>query len=103
MSDERLRLLAREAIRNGRIPRTRPERMWGGSGQDNLCTICDGAVDQLGLDLEFSSKDGAVEYPVHVDCYAAWQVECQADTPEMEERVGVEPPSSDGRVAAQRT
>jgi hypothetical protein len=77
MSDQTLRLLAREAIRSARIPDQRPERMWGGPGNDDHCTICNGAVGELGLDLEFARVDGAVKYPVHIDCFAAWKLECR--------------------------
>jgi hypothetical protein len=78
MSDESLRLLARQAIRNGRIPNRHPERMWGGQGgRGGNCAICDCEVGELGLDLEFNGADGAVEYPAHIDCFAAWKLECQ--------------------------
>jgi len=52
MSDETLRLQAREAIRNKRIPDRRPERMWGGAAGSDHCTICGSRVGDLGLDLE---------------------------------------------------
>ena len=77
MSDETLRLRAREAIRNGRIPKGHPQRMWGGpGGAGDHCAICSAPVGGLGLDLEFSDG-GAAKFPVHIDCFAAWESECQ--------------------------
>jgi hypothetical protein len=86
MSDQTLRLLAREAIQSARIPDRRPERMWEGAGHDDHCTICNGAVGELGLDLEFAHVDGAVKYPVHIDCFAAWELECKESEVEADGR-----------------
>ena len=77
MSDETLRLQAREAIRNKRIPDRHPERMWGGAAGGDHCTICGSPIGDLGLDLEFVRGNGAVRYPVHIDCFAAWKLECE--------------------------
>ena len=79
MSDETLRLRAREAIRSGRIPQGRPQRMWGGPGAGDHCAICGGPVGELGLDLEFSDG-GVATFPVHIDCFAAWESECQSSS-----------------------
>ena len=76
MSDETLRLQAREAIRNGRIPKSHPQRMWRRAGIGDHCAICSGSVSELGLDLEFFS-DGGGKFPIHIDCFAAWEFECQ--------------------------
>jgi hypothetical protein len=77
MSDDTLRLRAREAIRSGRIPNRRPERMWGGPGVADHCTICSRPVGELGLDLEFVHDDSTATYPVHIDCFAVWESERQ--------------------------
>lgn len=81
MSDENLRLRAREAIRSNRIPARLPERMWGGAAETADCKICRSPVGGLGLDLEFDRGDGVVRYPVHVDCFAAWKLECEPTPP----------------------
>ena len=80
MSDETLRLRAREAIRSKRIPESRPEAMWRGPGGNDRCTICGAPVGGLALDLEFAYGKDAVRYPVHVDCFAAWELECEPGT-----------------------
>ena len=77
MSDETLRLQAREAIRNGRIPKRHPQRMWRRSGIADHCAICNGSVRELGVDLEFFREDGGGKFPVHIDCFGAWESECQ--------------------------
>jgi hypothetical protein len=51
--------------------------MWGGPGASEPCTICGQPVGQLGLDLEFVQDADAATYTVHVDCYGAWQAECE--------------------------
>ena len=78
MSNEALRLQAREAIRNGTIPRRRPKQMWRRSGTPDHCAICNGSVRELGLDLEFCREDGGGRFPVHIDCFGAWESECQS-------------------------
>ena len=89
MNDESLRLLTREAIRSGMIPNRRPERVWGGPGGNERCSICNGTVGQLGLFLEFMPNRGE-EYPVHIACFAAWKLECQEGP--VESRPSAEPP-----------
>jgi hypothetical protein len=81
MSDETLRVQARDAIRAKRIPDQHPRRMWRGAADREQCTICGSPVGGLGLDLEFVRESGAVRYPVHVDCFAAWELECDPGTP----------------------
>jgi hypothetical protein len=77
MSNETLRLQAREAIQNGRIPNRHPHRMWRRSGIGDHCAICNGSVGELGIDLEFFREDGGGKFPVHIDCFGAWESECQ--------------------------
>ena len=77
MSDKTLRLQAREAIRSKRIPDRRLERMWRGAAASEHCTICCSPVGGLGLDLEFARGSGATRYPVHIDCFEAWKLECE--------------------------
>jgi hypothetical protein len=71
---------AREAIKAGKVPNRRPQRMWGGTGDGACCVICGGVVTQheFGMDLEFAREDGdpdKVEYHFHVRCYTAWDSE----------------------------
>ena len=75
-----LREKARDAIRSGRLPSRRSDRMWGGPGVSASCAVCGEPVsrDQTGFELQFES-DGA-EHPMdkhhlHVRCFAAWEFE----------------------------
>jgi hypothetical protein len=77
MSDETLRLKAREAIWSGRLSRERPRSMRKSSA-DACCAICSVPVGELGLALEFVGDGGALEHAVHVDCFAAWELECES-------------------------
>jgi hypothetical protein len=76
---------AREAIKAGKVPNGRPQRMWGGTGDGACCVICGCSVtqDEFGMDLEFARDDGApdkVEHHFHVRCYTAWDSErCKFD------------------------
>ena len=81
MSDETLRLRAREAIRSKRVPDRHPERIWSGRAETDKCTICSAPVGGLGLDLEYAGGERTVCYSVHVDCFAAWELECEPRTP----------------------
>ena len=75
MISDDLRQRAREAIRGGKIPQHPVKRMWGGPGAGEACTICSQPVGGLGIDLEFSQE--TAKYAVHIDCFAAWQAECE--------------------------
>lgn len=98
MTDEkRLRALARAALQAGRLPKVRPERIWGGPGAGARCAVCDGTIDrdQSEFELEFAGKIGGEPAPspfsdehaggtfaeggyhLHVGCFAAWEFERQ--------------------------
>lgn len=95
MSDEkRLQAKAREALRAGRLPNTRPERIWGGPGIGAPCAVCKERIEphQSELELQFSDQGQAAPVPgserlggqsevanyhVHVQCFAAWEAERQ--------------------------
>ena len=88
MTDEMLRVKAREAVLAGRLPNRRPERIWGGPGIGARCAVCDEAIErsQPEFELQFSQRSqnetlggssGEVSYHVHVGCFAAWESERQ--------------------------
>jgi hypothetical protein len=74
MSDETLRSKAREAIRSERIPTGCP-RTIRKSAVDACCAVCGVTVGELGLALEFVRERVALEQAVHIDCFAAWELE----------------------------
>jgi hypothetical protein len=80
MNDEAaLRERARDARLRGRLPRRRPDRMWGGKGNGATCAVCGEPVscEELGFDLEFArpTSRAPVTHQFHVRCFAAWEFE----------------------------
>lgn len=81
MPDEiKLRNLARAAMQAGKLPRQRPQRMWGGPGIGIPCVICAEPVkqDELGFELQFQpdgENAGESDCHVHLRCFAAWEFE----------------------------
>lgn len=78
--DRILREKARAAIREGELPKRRPDRAWGGSGNGCHCTICGLPLeqDELEIELEYHVDDGRSgqeHYHVHVPCLVAWERE----------------------------
>jgi hypothetical protein len=95
MPDEQiLREKAREAIRVGNLPITKPVRTFGGPIVGGaVCPVCDGLVgrDDIGLEIEFhaSPREKSLadtldrlravpevrRYHLHLRCFAAWEFE----------------------------
>jgi hypothetical protein len=81
MPDETiLREKAQVAMERGRIPKRRPDRMWGGPGVGAFCVVCELPVtkDELEFEIQFShdgANPGLDKYHVHVRCFAAWEFE----------------------------
>ena len=81
MPDESLlREEAREALRNGKLPRREPVHTWGGPGVGAPCSLCEFPVtkDQLELEIQFArdgDAPGLDNFHVHVRCFAAWEFE----------------------------
>jgi hypothetical protein len=73
------RVRAREAMKTGRLPDHRPERVWGGLGSGKPCAVCGEAVDKddVELELQFASDQvaAATSYHVHAKCFGAWETE----------------------------
>jgi hypothetical protein len=79
MNEEtRLRELAREALRNGKLPNDRPHRMWGGPGCGASCAVCGLPIqaNQTELELDFA-REGLDQdnQHLHQHCFAAWEFE----------------------------
>jgi hypothetical protein len=88
MDDENeLRYCARQALRAGKLPPGRPDRMWGGRGAGALCSVCNKPVEpsETGFDLEFSAPGHdagrLINHPMHLRCFAAWEFERQSYQP----------------------
>ncbi len=75
-----LRAKAREAIQNGTLPKRLPDRIVGGPGRGEACSVCGESIGhyQILLELEFARLDGAADVdkrPLHPRCCVAWESE----------------------------
>jgi hypothetical protein len=73
-----LNVLARQAIRSGRLPMRDPDRMWGGDCGGESCAICAAPIEgtAAGFELEFRRDNGVADCcHLHLPCYAAWVAE----------------------------
>lgn len=99
------RSVARDAIRDGRVPDLLPHRTWGGRGTGAICAICREPVayDEVELELEFLVGNGcqaAVSHPVHLQCFAAWEAERQSPVADAPSGNGHLPDrGNDGRIS----
>jgi hypothetical protein len=70
-----LRARARERIQQGRLPRNRAARTWGGLGSGLPCDLCDAPIlanePEFELQLELSSSSAVVRF--HRECHAIWE------------------------------
>lgn len=77
--ENELRRRARDAIRRGKLPRTAPDRTWGGPGANTPCAVCEQFVSEadMGYELEFEgpSEPEPMHLQMHARCFAAWELE----------------------------
>ena len=71
---------AREAIRCGKLPSRRSDRMFGGPGLGQPCAVCGKPLprEEMAIELEFNrhgATPGLDTYHFHHRCYAAWELE----------------------------
>ncbi|HTT01499.1 MAG TPA: hypothetical protein VMG11_05360 [Steroidobacteraceae bacterium] len=71
----RLRTRARERIQEGKLPRTKPVRTWGGLGTGLPCDLCELPIQsnepEFELQLDVSAPGDAVRF--HRECHAIWE------------------------------
>ena len=74
-----LRTQARDAIRTGKLPCRKPDRIFGGTGNRRPCAVCGDLItpDQPEIELEFNGQGAQTmdRYYLHVRCLAAWEFE----------------------------
>ena len=68
---------AQDALRAGKLPPRRPDRVWGGRGTGRVCSICNTSItpDAVEFELEFIWAAEVTTHHVHVDCFAVWDRE----------------------------
>lgn len=76
MDKPTLRLLIQEKLTDGRLPRERLPRMWGGQGAGETCDACGETVTKAQMAMEvLDATGGGVE--LHIACFLVWEVERQ--------------------------
>jgi hypothetical protein len=81
MPDEKLlREKARAAVLNGKLPKRRADRTWGGPGVGAECAVLELPVtkDEMEFEIQFAhdgSNPGLDKFHVHIRCFAAWEFE----------------------------
>ena len=76
--EDELRSRARELVVAGQLPCGRPMHMWGGSGSDLPCSLCQERIprSEVEYELEYRIAGGTRQYRFHFYCHTAWQLEC---------------------------
>jgi hypothetical protein len=71
---ELLRARARERITQGRLPRTKAVRTWGGVGVGLTCCLCDAAIlsSEPEFELQFDLLPASTSLRFHRHCHAIW-------------------------------
>jgi hypothetical protein len=69
-----LRSRARERIAQGRLPRTKPLRTWGGPGVGLPCDLCDAAIldSEPEFELQFDLTPSSSPIRFHRKCRSIW-------------------------------
>jgi hypothetical protein len=88
LEDSTLREQALEAIKNGKLPTQRPDRIMGGPGCGEACAVCGETVPrrQIELEAEFRAEVETPagsrgleaelhKYHFHPRCFMAWEFE----------------------------
>ena len=80
MSDDAiLREKAREAVRNGTLPTSKPSHLLGGPARSgDTCALCGEPLTQgqAELEVEFDGASKSDRNCFHPRCFAAWELEC---------------------------
>jgi len=61
----------REKLKVGRLPSSRPEKLYGGHGEGLPCSACDDAILTAQIQYEFDVPDEGT-FRFHVGCLALW-------------------------------
>ena len=79
LDEPRLRELALEAVRTGKLPARRQDQTWGGPGVGLPCDVCGKPVaNEMEISLSFAHDGdtaGLDKFHLHVCCFAAWEFE----------------------------
>jgi hypothetical protein len=75
--ESELRQEARRRVAGGRLPCEPQRYLWAGTGDGQLCSLCDRPIhqQQIEYELQFSTSPQIV-YRFHRVCHQAWELEC---------------------------
>ena len=75
--EQQLRLEVRRRMAAGRLPCEAEQHLWAGSGEGQVCSLCDRVIDsqQIEYEVQFATTPQAV-YRFHRVCHQAWELEC---------------------------
>ena len=79
---EALRLLVRQKLTDGRLPRTYIPRTWGGAGNGKPCGVCEQIIRKPQMMIEAATvDDGEPDLSFHVPCFYFWETERKRPAP----------------------
>lgn len=78
ISDDRLRMLARERIADGRLPMVFSYSIEAGHGSGAACCLCDQQIASQHIEYEIKHPREDRRLYFHMACHAIWQLECRA-------------------------
>lgn len=70
--ERRLRLLARQKIREGSLPEHVPPSVLAGPGAGDTCTLCNERIAPS--DIEYEFRHEGRHYYMHLRCHGLWQL-----------------------------
>jgi hypothetical protein len=77
MDQALLRLLIREKLATGCLPRYQTPRIWGSPGNGEICDGCGGTVTRVQMLMEGALDALGCGVRFHVECFALWDAERQ--------------------------
>jgi hypothetical protein len=70
MRKARLRAMIRLKLKAGLLPRQPSGRLWAGSGDNEVCSVCDEEITKKQILYEWECNGGKVQ--MHIGCYEVW-------------------------------
>jgi hypothetical protein len=80
LNEDELRRLARERLRQGKLPAAPRHRVWAEPGAGESCDLCDLPIspDEVLYRVELLDEPGDICCRFHSACHAFWQMERRA-------------------------
>jgi hypothetical protein len=76
MDHDSLRLLIREKLADGRLPRESITEIWGGPSTEETCGACDKRIERRQSLIEgIDPASGRTNIQVHAQCFYLWDAE----------------------------